>query len=201
MRKNCSKCRHNSAYHIKTKYENIEIGLSVYIWCDVWELFLFFSLTACQGYMHGFTKSLKLEAVNPNDPSSICAALVTKIPSKFFFQVEIDSMITCSDSNRPAMWCTSNSRNIFPVGWCAQNNIQLTPPPGMEFFNTAHLISMFVFAVRTLVVMSLNPLHPNIIMHNLPTVVYTFPKVLTRRICLTIKSFFSGQSLPLLSLL
>ena len=60
-------------------------------------------------------------------------------------QVEIDSMITCSDSNRHAMWCNSNSRNIFPVGCCAQNNIQLTPPPGMQFFNTAHLISMFVF--------------------------------------------------------
>ena len=53
MRKNCSKRRHNSAYvyHIKTKYENIEIRLSVYIWCDVWELFLFFSLTACQDHM------------------------------------------------------------------------------------------------------------------------------------------------------
>ena len=151
--------------------------------------------------MHGFTKSLKLEAVNPNDPSSICAAMVTKIPSKFFFQVEIDSMITCSDSNRPAMWCTSNSRNIFPVGWCAQNNIQLTPPPGMEFFNTAHLISMFIFAVRTFVVISLNPLNPNIRLHILHTVLYTFPKELTRRICLTIKSFFSGRSLPLLSLL
>ena len=120
----------------------------MYIWCDVWELFLFFSLTACQGYMHGFTKSLKLEAVNPSDPSSICATMVTKIPSKFFFQVEIDSMITCSDSNQPAMWCNSNSRNIFPVGRCAQNNIQLTPPPGMQFLNTAHLISMFVFWLK-----------------------------------------------------
>lgn len=79
---------------------------------------------------HGFTSGLKLEAVNPSDPSSICAATVTKIPSEFFFQVEIDSMITCSDSTRPSMWCTSKSRNIFPVGWCAQNNIQLTPPPG-----------------------------------------------------------------------
>ena len=156
----CSKCRHNSAYHIKIKYENIEIGLSVYIWCYVWELFLFSSLTACQGYMHGFTKSLKLEAVNPNDPSSICAAMATKIPSKFFFQVEIDSMITCSDSNRPTMWCTLNSGNIFSEGWCAQNNIQLTPPPGMQFLNTAHLISMFIFAIETFMVISLNPFTP-----------------------------------------
>ena len=34
-----------------------------------------------------------------------------------------------------------------------------------------------------------NPLHPNISMHILHTVLYTFPKVLTRRICLPIKSF------------
>ena len=173
----------------------------MYIWCDVWELFLFFSLTACQGYMHGFTKSLKLEAVNPNDPSSICAAMVTKIPSKFFFQVEIDSMITCSDSNQPAMWCTLNSGNIFPEGWCAQNNIQLTPPSGMQFLNTTHLISMFIFAIETFMVISLNPLHPNIRLYILHTVLYTFPKKLTGRICLTIKNFFSWRSLPLLSLL
>ena len=34
-------------------------------------------------------------------------------------------------------------------------------------------------------------LHPNISMYILHTVLYTFSKVLTRRICLTIKSFFS----------
>ena len=36
-----------------------------------------------------------------------------------------------------------------------------------------------------------NHLHPNISMHILHTVLYTFSKVLTRRICLTIKSFFT----------
>ena len=35
------------------------------------------------------------------------------------------------------------------------------------------------------------PLHLDINMHILHTVLYTIPKVLTRRICLTIKSFFS----------
>ena len=37
----------------------------------------------------------------------------------------------------------------------------------------------------------LNPLHPKISMHILHTVLYTFPLVLTRRICLKIKSFFT----------
>ena len=44
-----------------------------------------------------------------------------------------------------------------------------------------------------------NPLHPNIIMHILHTVLYTFPKVLTRRICLTIKGFFGWWSFFLFS--
>ena len=44
-----------------------------------------------------------------------------------------------------------------------------------------------------------NPLHPNISMHILPTVLYTFPKRLTRRISLTIKSCFSWWSSSLLS--
>ena len=35
-----------------------------------------------------------------------------------------------------------------------------------------------------------DPLHPNIIMHILHTVLYTLPEVLTRRIRLLIKSFF-----------
>ena len=35
----------------------------------------------------------------------------------------------------------------------------------------------------------LNPLHPSIIMHILHTVLYTIAKVLTRRICLTVKIF------------
>ena len=37
---------------------------------------------------------------------------------------------------------------------------------------------------------NLNPLHCYIIMHIPSTVLQTFLKVLTRRICLTIKSFF-----------
>ena len=100
--------------------------------CDAWG--------ACMDY-----KVFEARSCESQWSSSICAAMVTKIPSKVFFQVEIDSMITYSDSNWPTMWCTSNSRKIFPVGWCVQNNIQLTPPPGMQFLNTAHLISMFVF--------------------------------------------------------
>ena len=44
-----------------------------------------------------------------------------------------------------------------------------------------------------------NPLHPNISMYILHTVLYTSPKVLTRRIYLTFKSFLSQWSFPLFS--
>ena len=40
-------------------------------------------------------------------------------------------------------------------------------------------------------VISLNPLYPNINMHILYTVLQTFPKVLTKKICLTIQNFLS----------
>ena len=46
-------------------------------------------------------------------------------------------------------------------------------------------------------VYDLSPLHPNISMHILRTDLFTFPREQTRRICLTIKSFFSWLSFPL----
>ena len=45
----------------------------------------------------------------------------------------------------------------------------------------------------------LNPLHSNISMHILHTVLYTFPWALVWRICLLIASFFSWWSSPLFS--
>ena len=74
---------------------------------------------------------MKLEAVNPKDPSSICAATVSQVANEIFFQVEIDSMIDRRNRDKPVIWCSSKSKNIFPVGWCEKNNIQLTPPPGI----------------------------------------------------------------------
>ena len=46
---------------------------------------------------------------------------------------------------------------------------------------------------------SINPLHPKISMHILHTVFYTFPQVLTRRFCRTIKSSCTCWSFPLFS--
>ena len=43
-----------------------------------------------------------------------------------------------------------------------------------------------------------HPLHPNASLHMLHTLLQTFPRVLIKRICLTIKSFFSWWSFPLI---
>ena len=47
--------------------------------------------------------------------------------------------------------------------------------------------------------MCIKPLHSNISMHILHTVLYTFPNVLTRRICLAVKSYLCWWSFPLFS--
>ena len=43
------------------------------------------------------------------------------------------------------------------------------------------------------------PFHPNISIHIPQTVLFTFLMVLTKRICLTIRSFFTRLSFPLFS--
>ena len=52
------------------------------------------------------------------------------------------------------------------------------------------LVYLF-FTRREVKMVKINPLHSKISMQTLHTTLYTFPKVLTRRICLTIKSFLS----------
>ena len=58
------------------------------------------------------------------------------------------------------------------------------------------LSKIFLYFLRVLVI---NPLHPNISLQVLHTFLHTFPNVLTRRICLTIKSLFDWWSFPLFS--
>ena len=43
-------------------------------------------------------------------------------------------------------------------------------------------IYIYIYSIMT---SAINPLHPNIKMHILHTVFYTFPKVVVRRICLS----------------
>ena len=57
--------------------------------------------------------------------------------------------------------------------------------------NSARGLGCWLYLKKELKSILVNPLHPNISIHFLHTVLYTFPMILTKRICLTIKSFFS----------
>ena len=74
---------------------------------------------------------------------------------------------------------------------------------GSEKIPNVPCLSISISAKDRMLVVSLvdlfNPLHPNISVQILHIVLYTFPKVLPRRICLTIKSFLTLRSFPLIS--
>ena len=102
--------------------------------------------------------------------------------------------------------CIYHCRGVFkkvffcytrqPSGWKSrrpQNDVYL-----------AFVLNAIIYSSSTLHIYNwlhdvFNPLHSNIRMHILQTVLYIFPYVLARRICLTIKRFFSWLSFPLFS--
>ena len=81
-----------------------------------------------------------------------------------------------------------------------------------SFFSHQHEIFLFLIVdmkrskiawklkLNQIVETILNSLHPNINIHILLTVLFTFPMVLTRRICLRIRSFLNWWSFPFFSL-
>ena len=82
-----------------------------------------------------------------------------------------------------SFWC---SKPTFHYWACRNYGFKLcNHPPNCKHYNIESFSS--------------NPLHPNISMHILHTVLLTFPKMPTWRICLTIKSLFSGWSAALFS--
>lgn len=69
-----------------------------------------------------FKVGMKLEAVDRKNPQLICAATVG--------EVKDDTIHINFDGWRGAFdyWCKYNSRDIFPVGWCAKSGHPLQPP-------------------------------------------------------------------------
>ena len=103
----------------------------------------------------------------------------------------------------------------FPLGWwlsfskhcseCTRIILMLCSEKAQVFFvrKSLFLTEIFLNKLRGGECYSkslhVNPLHANISMQTLHTMLYTFLKVLTRRISLTIKSFFSWWSFSLFS--
>ena len=60
-----------------------------------------------------FKTGMKLEAVDHKNPYLICPATVGEVKENMFF-VQFDGWKGATD-----YWCEYDSRDIFPVGWCA----------------------------------------------------------------------------------
>ncbi|KAL9927865.1 scm-related gene containing four mbt domains isoform 1-T3 [Glossina fuscipes fuscipes] len=83
------------------------------------------------GKTNGFMEGMKLEAVDPLNLSSICAATVMAVLKFGYMMIRIDSYQP--DATGSDWFCYhEKSPNIFPVGFCASNSIPLTPPNGYD---------------------------------------------------------------------
>ncbi|XP_072003528.1 scm-like with four MBT domains protein 2 isoform X2 [Engystomops pustulosus] len=77
---------------------------------------------------HLFTVGMKVEAVDPTEPSHIRPATVTKVFNNIYFQVTIDDLRP--EARNVSMLCNADSLGLLPIQWCLINGINLTHPKG-----------------------------------------------------------------------
>lgn len=78
-----------------------------------------------------FRRGMKLEAIDPLNPSSICVASVMSVLKYGYLMIRIDvyEPLVYGDD----WFCYhETSPYIFPVGFCAENDLDLTPPKGYD---------------------------------------------------------------------
>lgn len=79
----------------------------------------------------GFEEGMKLEAIDPLNPSSICVASVMSVLKFGYMMIRIDvyEPLVYGDD-----WFCYHEKSpyIFPVGFCHKNQIDLTPPKGYD---------------------------------------------------------------------
>uniref|UniRef100_A0A8C5MPX2 Scm like with four mbt domains 2 n=1 Tax=Leptobrachium leishanense TaxID=445787 RepID=A0A8C5MPX2_9ANUR len=83
---------------------------------------------------HSFTFGMKVEVVDPIEPSYIRPATITKVFNNLFFQVTMDDLRP--DAKQVSMLCHADSPGLLPVQWCLINGVNLAPPkgyPGQDF--------------------------------------------------------------------
>lgn len=86
-----------------------------------------------------FQVGQKLEAVDKKNPQLICTATVGAVKN--------DQIHVTFDGWRGAFdyWCRYDSRDIFPVGWCAKSGHPMQPPGQKNNNNANRYYHTFVF--------------------------------------------------------
>ncbi|XP_004398289.1 PREDICTED: scm-like with four MBT domains protein 2 [Odobenus rosmarus divergens] len=74
-------------------------------------------------FSRGFTKNMKLEAVNPRNPGELCMASVVSVKGRLMW-LHLEGLQTPT----PEFIVDVESMDIFPVGWCEANSYPLTTP-------------------------------------------------------------------------
>ncbi|XP_023575554.1 scm-like with four MBT domains protein 2 isoform X2 [Octodon degus] len=74
-------------------------------------------------FSRGFTKNMKLEAVNPRNPGELCVASVVSVKGRLMW-LHLEGLQTPV----PEVIVDVESMDIFPVGWCEANSYPLTTP-------------------------------------------------------------------------
>ena len=100
----------------------------------------------------------------------------------------------------PVLWYSSLALKVYPYSWTwllisTSYDLALQRPYIYLMYLSQRMDMWNIVKKKSLC----NPFNPEINTHILHTVLYTFPKVLTRRICLIIKNFFNLWSFPLIS--
>ncbi|KAM6214923.1 scm-like with four MBT domains protein 2 [Rhynchocyon petersi] len=74
-------------------------------------------------FSRGFTKNMKLEAVNPRNPGELCVASVISVKGRLMW-LHLEGL----QPPVPEFIVDVESMDIFPVGWCEANSYPLTTP-------------------------------------------------------------------------
>jgi hypothetical protein len=81
----------------------------------------------------GLTVGMKLEAIDPLNLSTICAATIKKVLARGYVMVGMDSFEDEDSSGGSDWFCYHiTSHSVFPCGFCAEHGIVLTPPIGYD---------------------------------------------------------------------
>ncbi|XP_034837388.1 scm-like with four MBT domains protein 1 [Maniola hyperantus] len=77
---------------------------------------------------HSFATGMKMEALSPNDFSTVHPATVLKIFNNLHFLVVLDDHVDDYEDSKMAWLCDNMHPYIYPLGWAQRNKVEFKPP-------------------------------------------------------------------------